>query len=133
MAGGDDPDNRRDFPGGWKGDPRNAFEASGRTPQEQEIFRHVHRLLALRAKTPALRHGRFMDLGVTEKTWAYARVTQTDTAIVVLNNGDQAAEVEVPYPDGVYAGQLGVGGELRVSGGRGVARLPAYEAEVYVH
>jgi glycosidase len=55
MAGGEDPDNRRDFPGGWKEDSRNAFEETGRTAQEQEIFRHVQRLLALRAKTPALR------------------------------------------------------------------------------
>ena len=30
MTGGDDPDNRRDFPGGWKVDSANAFEASGR-------------------------------------------------------------------------------------------------------
>ena len=25
MPGGGDPDNRRDFPGGWPGDPKNAF------------------------------------------------------------------------------------------------------------
>jgi glycosidase len=132
MAGGDDPDNRRDFPGGWKGDRRNAFEETGRTAQEQEIFHHVQRLLALRGRTAALRHGRFVDIAVTEKTWTYARVGETNTAIVVVNNGDQAAEVEVPYEDGVYTGQLGVGGELRVSGGRGVARVGAHEAEVYV-
>lgn len=31
MPGGADPDNRRDFPGGWPGDPRDAFLAKGRT------------------------------------------------------------------------------------------------------
>ena len=30
LPGGGDPDNRRDFPGGWAGDPRNAFDPSGR-------------------------------------------------------------------------------------------------------
>jgi glycosidase len=132
MAGGEDPDNRRDFPGGWKDDPRNAFDAAGRTAQEEEVVEHVRRLLTLRANTPALRRGRFVDLAVTEKTWAYARVTETDAAIVVVNNDDQPAQVEVPYRDGVYAGQLGLGGELRVSGGRGIARVPAHEAEVYL-
>ncbi len=132
MAGGEDPDNRRDFPGGWKEDPQNAFETAGRTAREQEVFEHVRKLLALRAKTPALRHGKFEDLAVTEKTWAYARVSETDMAIVVMNNGDEPAQVEVPYVDGVYVGQLGLGGELRVSGGRGTARLPAHEAEVYL-
>jgi glycosidase len=132
MRGGDDPDNRRDFPGGWQDDPRDAFEASGRTAPEQEVFGHVQKLLALRAKTPALRRGKFLDLAVTEKTWAYARVEGSSTAIVVLNNGDQAAEVDVPYADGVYTGQLGIGGDLKVSAGKGVAHLPAHAAEVYL-
>ncbi len=131
MAGGDDPDNRRDFPGGWKDDGRSAFEEAGRTAEEQEVFRHVHTLLELRARTPALRQGRFVDLSVKEKTWAFARVGVKDAAIVALNNGDEAADVEVPYTDGDYAGQLGVGGDLRVSGGAGRVRLPRHSAEVY--
>ena len=43
MPGGDDPDNRRDFPGGFPGDPRNAFTASGRTPEQQDVFAYVNR------------------------------------------------------------------------------------------
>jgi len=39
MTGLADPDNRHDFPGGWKEDPRNAFSADGRTPEQQEILR----------------------------------------------------------------------------------------------
>jgi glycosidase len=132
MAGGEDPDNRRDFLGGWKDDPRNAFDAASRTAQEQEVFEHVQRLLTLRAKTPALRNGRFVNLAVTERTWAYARVSETDTAIVVVNNGDESAQVEVPYRDGVCTGQLGVGSELRLSGGTGLVRLPPQSAEVYI-
>ena len=44
MTGGDDPDNRRDFPGGFPGDARNAFTAAGRTPAEQAIWQHVRTL-----------------------------------------------------------------------------------------
>ena len=36
MPGGNDPDNRRDFPGGWKGDAKNAFTAEGRSPEQRE-------------------------------------------------------------------------------------------------
>jgi len=32
MTGGDDPDNRHDFPGGFPGDGHNGFLASGRSP-----------------------------------------------------------------------------------------------------
>ncbi len=128
MRGGEDPDNRRDFPGGWKEDARNAFEASGRSAEEQEIFAYVRKLLALRARVTALRHGRFEDLAVTEKTWAFAR---GDEAVVVFNSGDEAADVVVPFKDGVYQAQLGTG-ELRVSDGRGTARVGGHSAEIYL-
>ncbi len=128
MAGGDDPDNRRDFPGGWKDDARNAFEASGRTPQEQDVFNTVQKLLTLRAKTGTLRTGQLEDLAVTDKTWAYAR---GEDAVVVLNNGDQAADITVPFHDGSYDAQLG-SGTLRVSGGMGTVRLQGHTAEVFV-
>ena len=38
MEGKDDPDNRRDFPGGFPGDARNAFAVAGRKPKEQEMY-----------------------------------------------------------------------------------------------
>src|SRR5262249_56154597 len=58
MTGGDDPDNRRDFPGGFPGDARNAFTPAGRTPDEQKIFNHVRSLLHLRPQLPALPCGK---------------------------------------------------------------------------
>ena len=67
MPGGGDPDNRRDFPGGFPGDARNAFEASGRTPDEQAVHAHVRALLRLRADTPALRRGATRNLHVAEQ------------------------------------------------------------------
>ena len=131
MPGGEDPDNRQDFPGGWREDRRNAFDQSNRTPEQQEVFNYLQKLLALRMKTPALRHGRFVDLAVKEKTWAYARVDGTDVAIVLMNNGDEAADIDVPFQDGNYSGQLSVGGELTIKDGRGTAKIPSHTVEVF--
>ena len=47
MPGGGDPDNRRDFPGGFSGDTRNAFTAQGRTAQENEVWNHLAKLGAI--------------------------------------------------------------------------------------
>jgi glycosidase len=58
MSGGGDPDNRRDFPGGFAGDTRDAFTASGRTADEQRIFAHLEALAKLRAARPDLRQAR---------------------------------------------------------------------------
>src|ERR1700690_3319077 len=73
MPGGNDPDNRRDFPGGFPGDPGNAFTASGRTPEQQDVFAYVHSLLDLRKGHPALRVGKQWHIGWDETYYAFLR------------------------------------------------------------
>ena len=73
MQGGDDPDNRRDFPGGFAGDARNAFEKSGRTAAEQRMFEWTRDLLRLRREHAPLRRGRLVDLHFDDDSYAYAR------------------------------------------------------------
>ena len=49
MMGGEkskgDGDIRRDFPGGWAGDEKDAFTAAGRTKEQNEVFDFVRTLL----------------------------------------------------------------------------------------
>lgn len=92
LPGGNDPDNRRDFPGGWPGDPRDAFEASGRTAPEQDVWRHVQTLLRLRAERPDLRRAPIEQLHVSEQTYVYRR----GHTVVALNNDTHPAEVRLP-------------------------------------
>jgi len=99
MAGGNDPDNRRDFPGGWKEDPRNAFTESGRTAVENNVFNHVRKLAALRKQYPALANGRMTNLYTSEKQWVFARGRLGGTLIVAFNLSNQAAQVEIDTQD----------------------------------
>src|ERR1035441_2208868 len=96
MTGGGDPDNRRDFLGGWKEDPRNAFEAAGRTDQEQKLFTALQRLTRLRAGSEALRRGRMVDLLVEDHVYAFARVTPQASVVVVFNNAPQEVTLHLP-------------------------------------
>jgi glycosidase len=135
MRGGNDPDNRRDFPGGWPGDPRNAFTASGRTPDEEATFQHLRKLVAVRAENDCLRHGRMENLLATDQQWAYARIGDRDSAIVVLNNATAASTVEfaVPLPDGTeLRDALGGGLTVRVSAGRLTVPLSARSGVVLI-
>ena len=124
MPGGGDPDNRRDFPGGWPGDPRNAFDAAGRTADEQSTFDHLRRLLHLRAELPALRRGTMMNLSVADQTWAYVRRLERTSVVVLLNNGSEPASfdcsaVEAGLADGQTLGDRLAGiADARVEGGR---------------
>lgn len=132
MPGGDDPDNRRDFPGGWKEDPRNAFKASSRTPEENAVFSHLQKLLALRAKLEPLRRGKLVDLSVTGQTWVYAREEGAGAAIIGINNGANAQDISIHVLiDGDFQSQLGTGDILRIRGGNGMLHLPARTAEIY--
>jgi glycosidase len=87
MKGGGDPDNRRDFPGGFPGDTANAFMQMGRTPEQQAIFAHVQKLLALRREHGALRNGELWNLFWDDSAYAFARASGDEKLIVVINAG----------------------------------------------
>ncbi len=87
MTGGDDPDNRHDFPGGFPGDEQNAFLKSGRTPEQQEIFSRVQTLLRLRHEHSALRRGRLWHVFWDQNSYAFARVSSDESLLVAFNTG----------------------------------------------
>ena len=137
MPGGNDPDNRRDFPGGWIADPRNAFSASGRTPEEQAIFEHLRRLMHLRAELAPLRRGKHVSLAASEQMYAYGRVTETESVLVVFNNGTEAARLEVPVgPLGISRGtalrdRLDAAPDLQIQADSVSVTMPARSAAIY--
>ena len=96
MEGTGDPDNRRDFPGGFPGDQHSAFTPAGRTQQEQDIFRHVQSLLKLRAQHPALRIGDLKDVFIDQTAYVYSRHSGNDTVLVAINNSDQTRTIKLP-------------------------------------
>jgi glycosidase len=139
MPGGGDPDNRRDFPGGFPGDARNAFEAAGRTPDEAMVHGHVRALLRLRQATPALRRGRTVNLHVSDKAWVYARVLGEKVALVGIHTGDRAETLDLPAsPLGLADGTrlrdvLGPHGEAIVEAGRLRLALAPDSSGVWLH
>jgi glycosidase len=137
MPGGGDPDNRRDFPGGWKEDARNAFERTGRTADEESVHARVRALLALRQRTPALRRGRTVNLHVAEKAWVYARLHEGRPAVVAFNTGAERTTLDLPAGPVVLADgtpledRLDSGAEARVEGGRLRLSLPPASSAVF--
>jgi glycosidase len=133
MAGGSDPDNRRDFPGGWKQDSRNAFEASGRTIQENKIFEYVRNLIALRSRLEPLRRGSMVNLLIANNAWVYARRTPKETVIVGLNAASQTQNVVIHLDlTGSCQSALGFPEALPLAGGSGLVRLLPLTAAMYV-
>jgi neopullulanase len=96
FEGGDDPDNRRDFPGGFPGDARDAFEQAGRTAGEQRMYEWTRDLLRLRREHTAVRRGALTDLFFDDDAYAYARRDASETIVVALNRS--AAPKEISFP-----------------------------------
>jgi glycosidase len=78
MPGGNDPDNRRDFPGGFPGDKTNAFTATGMTPVQASMHDWVSGLFLLRAKHPALLTGTQQDLLTDDTGFVFARISREE-------------------------------------------------------
>jgi len=135
MPGGGDPDNRRDFPGGWPDDPRNAFSPEGRTAEEQSVHSHVRKLLALRRELEPLRRGDTLLLRSTERTRAYARVTNNGSVIVALNNGNYPEVLKIGLPSTLasqsrWFDRLGENTDISIADGVLTVKLPARSAVV---
>jgi glycosidase len=99
MPGGSDPDNRRDFPGGWSDDTKNAFSETGRTPEQQESFSYVQTLLRLRREHPALNRGRLSHLFSDDSSYAFLRETEEERVLVVFHNSPQPTELRFTLAD----------------------------------
>ena len=99
MPGGGDPDNRRDFPGGWIGDKNDAFTQAGRASDQQEIFSYVRALLKLRREHAALRSGQLWHLASDEFSYVFARESEEERLVVAFNNAEQSRELRIPLAD----------------------------------
>jgi glycosidase len=99
MPGSGDPDNRRDFPGGWIGDANDAFTQSGRTPEQQEIFSYVQALLRFRREHAALRGGQLWHLASDDSSYVFAREVEEERIVVAFNNADQTRGLRIPLAD----------------------------------
>ena len=99
MPGGADPDNRRDFPGGWREDARSAFTAAGRTSEEQATFTYVQALLRLRREHAALSSGQLWHLASDESSYVFLRQTEEESVLVAFNGSGQTKELRVPLSD----------------------------------
>lgn len=100
---------RKDFPGGWKGDKRNAFDATGRTVEENEAFEFVKTIANWRQTSEAVTNGGLIHFVPDNNTYVYFRHTDDEAVMVILNNhpneartidGDRFAEILENFESG---------------------------------
>ncbi|HEX8250298.1 MAG TPA: alpha-amylase family glycosyl hydrolase [Pyrinomonadaceae bacterium] len=81
MTGGHDPDNRKDFPGGWREDKINKFTREGRTADEQKMFEWTQHFIKLRKENRALKEGKTIDLFYDNDVYLFGRYFEEDKSL----------------------------------------------------
>lgn len=113
MAGGDDPDNRHDFPGGFAGDAHIAFSAAGRSPVEQEVFAWTAALFALRKAHAVLQTGLQQNLAADDDVFAFVRARDDhgcspeqaqERVLVIVNKSAESRQLDLHTADTALAG-----------------------------
>ena len=138
MPGASDPDNRRDFPGGFPGDKRNAFTEKDRTAQENDVWNHLAKLGALRKELVALRNGASFDLLDEEQQSAYARVANNQAVVVIFNNDTKPANVAFDVSmlkslgsNSTLTDRLGKVADVKIENGKVNFSMPARTAGIF--
>ncbi len=102
MTGGHDPDNRKDFPGGFPGDPRDAFTRAGRTADEQKMFEWTREWVKIRKSRLAVKQGRTVDLFFDNDAYVFAREAKAGNSVAwnifAFNIGGTEKSVSFPAP-----------------------------------
>ncbi|BAO54422.1 alpha-amylase (Neopullulanase) SusA [Nonlabens marinus S1-08] len=97
MAGNRDTDGdgdiRRDFPGGWKGDARNAF--SNPTALQKGYQDFTKKLLNYRKNKPVLHKGELLQYVPEQNCYVYFRIKGKSRVMVVINNNPSEIELNL--------------------------------------
>jgi neopullulanase len=146
MPGGQDPDDRHDFPGGFAGDRRDAFTEQGRTTDQAEVFNWTKALAAYRQAHKELQTGIEQDLAADADTFSFVRAAdgsgcdahRSERLLIVVNKASQPRDIELPLAGTALYGctsfhpsQAAGGAVAKLDGGRLHLTEPAQSMTMY--
>lgn len=107
FSGKAEPDGkvRQDFPGGWKEDPINKFEVSGRTTSENEMLEWTKKLIKYRKDNEVLQTGKITQFIPENGIYVLFRKNSEKTIMVICNthNKEQTQSLD-KFSEFIYSG-----------------------------
>jgi glycosidase len=118
---------RKDFPGGWTGDSKNAFTGQGLTQQEKEFQDYTLKLAQFRKTSSAITQGKMTQFVPENGVYVYFRHDEKQRVMVVMNTNqdekplalERFKEMTKGYliaKDATTNGSLQFGNEWKVPG-----------------
>lgn len=88
-------DIRKDFPGGWEGDPVNAFTGEGLSEEAQQMQQFFMKLLNWRRENQVIHTGKLIHYAPEKGTYVYGRYNREKTVMVILNKNAKTESVSI--------------------------------------
>jgi hypothetical protein len=86
---------RKDFPGGFPGDPQNAFTAEGRTPAQNDMFNWLSALLHWRQNNLLITKGKMTQFIPYNGIYVIARTFNGRHAVTIVNGTTQQRQMKL--------------------------------------
>ncbi|MCK5456704.1 MAG: cyclomaltodextrinase C-terminal domain-containing protein, partial [Melioribacteraceae bacterium] len=86
---------RKNFPGGFPNDTRNAFTKEGRTDYENDIYEYFQKMLTLRKKHPALSKGELIHFPPESDVYVYFKILDDEMILNILNASNEDVEIDI--------------------------------------
>ncbi len=102
MKGHSNPDGlvRSDFPGGWKGDSKSAFNRESMDDAELSVQDWTKRLANYRKSSSAIKTGKLMQYVPDDGLYVYFRYDDKQTVMCLMNTGDKTKNISLSnYPE----------------------------------
>ncbi len=77
---------RKDFPGGWPDDTKNAFTSRGRTKMQNEAWDYLQKILQWRKTSKAIHYGKLTHFIPEDNIYVYFRHTESDKVMIILHS-----------------------------------------------
>jgi glycosidase len=102
MKGITNPDGwvRLDFPGGWRGDKKNAFTQEGLSRDEISVQELVKKVANYRKNSSAIKTGKMMQYIPVDGLYVYFRYDDKQTVMCVMNTDSTSKQIDFKkYPE----------------------------------
>ena len=95
---------RKDFPGGFPGDAKNAFTPQGRTPEQNEMFNWLSALLHWRQGNKLITDGKMTQFIPYDGIYVIARTHQGKHAVTIINGTTHQRQMKLDRYNEVFEG-----------------------------
>jgi len=136
LKGGEDHGEiRNNFPGGFPGDQRDAFNREGRTAEENEIWQFLSNLIEIRKKHQSLSKGKLFHFPVFNEFYIFSRIYEDEKIMIIVNNKEEDRYIEFKNLDRIFSNgdileNLKTGNNHHITS-NGNLVIPGYDLGIY--